>query len=297
MTENSSNSNNDLELFGIYFRVVDANKQPLGEDKTLYMAHMLATKCYDHALTILHLIRGTIVPELPELKNKIFIDFSTVNIALRASLETMFTFAYLFILPNDKSEKDFKYNCWMLTDLLHRQKFPASMNEHKEKLLKEKEETDNLKNMIFSNPCYLELPDKMKKNILKQKFKKNFGKWEFTHWVDIGVQIGLSEPFMTYYYKFLCSFSHSGYLSLMQLREVIVTGDKSPPLGGSIDLINIVLAKMISLYCFLFPISNSILDNDPKSKAVVDHYIMVGKLLLANHPMPNGAIDPESGST
>jgi hypothetical protein len=98
-------SNEDNEIYKIYYRVVDANRQKVGEDKSPYWAHMLAVKCFDHSLTTIYLKQGT---SIPEIHNKVFIDFSTFHVAIRSAFESLLTFAYMFTLPNDKSESDLR---------------------------------------------------------------------------------------------------------------------------------------------------------------------------------------------
>jgi hypothetical protein len=171
----------------------------------------------------------------------------------------------------------------MLEDLKKRQGFPMFNEADKFIFDNDKKEIDSLNNKIASNACFIRisenLSDQEKENIFRIKWKIEGGIWKGSHWSDIGIQLGFSEA-TTKYYRFLCSFAHSGFLSALQMNEVLMTGDESPPLGVSVKFIKIVLAKMINLYCDFFPISKSILDNDSEANALVQKYSGLAKSFL-----------------
>lgn len=144
----------DLKLLDVYFKIVNANKNKgLKWNDYLGGAEGLATKCYFHISTAFYLFNRTKIPE-----NKIeLVDGSSINVLTRSALETLLTFAYIYILPNTEEERDFTFQSWVIGDLLIRQDIAPLNEEHKNILKEDKIKIDEYRSNIKKSPFFTRL--------------------------------------------------------------------------------------------------------------------------------------------
>jgi hypothetical protein len=265
----------NLKLLNIFSRVINANKdKKLKWHERLGRAEGLATKCFHHCSTIVYLFRDTTLPE-----NEIHIFyFSTINVATRAALETLLAFAYVFTLPENEQESDFAFYSWVMCDLMTRQSLTPYSDEHRRILESDKVLINDYRAKIISNPFFKSLKKEKRERVLS-------GEWKVDGWVRIGKKVGFDNRIIEWTYSYLCSYSHSGFMSILQLQTAIVNGHKSPPMEPIIETVGIVLANMIDLYCIVFPFSHEELYKDDEAVSLVQKY-----LDMTGHNQPNSSI-------
>jgi hypothetical protein len=153
-----------------------------------------------------------------------------------------------------------------MADLMTRQTFQPFTLEHENIQRDDKEVIENYKAKIQNTRRFDALNTGRKKDILK-------GKWKIGRWEEIGIKMGFDKRIIEQTYKFLCSYSHSGFISIMQLQTAISDKAKSPPLEGIIETVRIVLANMIDLYCIVFTASREELYKDEDAVQLVQKYL------------------------
>ncbi len=253
----------DLKMFDLYRRIVNANKdRGLKWDEQLGRAEGLATKCFFHATTALYLLRGTTISEA----NIHFYDASTINVTTRAALESLLVFAYLFELPKSEEEGEFNFYSWAISDLMIRQHVKPKNAKEENTLRDDKEKILEFTTKLKKNPYFLNLKTADQKRILK-------GDRRIEGWIKIGKSMGFDSRIIEWTYTYLCSYSHSGYLSILQLQTAIREGHKSPPLNAIVATIRIILANMIDLYCIKFPFAKEELYKDANDVSLIQKHL------------------------
>ena len=95
------------KILELLISVIEANRDlQAGEDDRILDAEGLARKFFYHASSAIFLYRGT---KIPELKIS-FVDPASINVLGRAGLETFLIFHHIFITPQSKAHKDFRYH-------------------------------------------------------------------------------------------------------------------------------------------------------------------------------------------
>jgi hypothetical protein len=264
-----------LKLMQTYRRVIDVN---VGDqsDIRLNRASVLFYKCHDHVASTLYLLRGTNLPEV----NVRFDDAATTNVTARAALECLFTFAFLFVLPEDFDEREMRYYSWVLSGLADRQEFPTNNPQYLKKLFEEKNTIESINETLLKNSRFLALSDKNRNAIMRGRWRLGLvnNEWRDIPWTKIGTDIGLNETRIRFLYGYLCSYAHSGGLSGIQLQHAMGTDEKSPPSWIAEMTIGVVLSYMIKLVCDIFSKSKIELKKDAEGDGLVQTYVGFGKL-------------------
>jgi len=231
-----------IELLNIFTQVVEANKgTPSIGDERLLDAEGLALKFFGHVISTLYLYRGiTIRDFMIPITN--FPDATSIHVLGRAAIETFLIFHYIFVEPENKSEKDFKYFSWQIAGLLECQNFPVWSQDARKQLKQEKEIIINFKKKLEDNSVFKDLSQKEKRKVLEK------GLWRLKSWKDIGLSAGFSEIYSQSYYSYLCGYAHSGNLSILQWRQAKSYKEKRALSDSTMNLILIAIANMIKFY-------------------------------------------------
>jgi hypothetical protein len=267
------NSEQDcIKLLDLLYRVVEANRGPLtGTDNRFLLAEGLATKFFLHAASVLYLSRETKLSVIPSASLK-FLDTASIDVLARAALETFLIFHYVFVEPKTDEEKDYRYWAWKSAGFVERQTFPVSSEENRQKLAEEKKKINNLHSKLRLNSTYQQLTERQKKRVLK-------GEWRLLSWRKIAENANLAEILSSDMYRHLSGYSHSSYLSVLQIKESLEKKEQSLLLPSSILTITIATANLIRGYCDLFPRAGAVLTADAEGGDLVDIWIQVGQKL------------------
>jgi hypothetical protein len=259
-----------MEVFLACGNALQGKTMPPERSWQIYVEPM-ALKCIYHLGSLYAIYNGT---ELPHMLGRSlgFIDFPSMAILTRAAFETYLTFHYIFVHPATVEDKKFLHDVWVLGDLRERQKFFVTTPESREVLQKEKFGIEALKQSMRSNSIFLKLSDGLQKEAIK-------GKWRFNNgWADLAEFADINKVYFTGLYAYLCSHSHSGFLSVMQLSQADKQGEQQklgnmyPGIGRSI------MSSFIRDYCRLFPEAQAVLDSNEKYERLVDiNYISAEK--------------------
>ena len=252
-----------LYLLQHYKYVFDAN-QKKNPSQRLIKGECLVAKCFQHCVSAIYLSDGVMMPVIAERR---FSDVGTLSVTARAALESLLAFGYIFYLPLGDEELRLRYNCWELSGLLDRRHLSPSWplsEAHKNQLLKDEMEIEELKKNILVNPVF----DKSKQD---QVFEER--KWRTKGWEKIGVELGFDKDWIKTIYGYLCSQAHSGGLSGIQMDHALINNDVSQPTGLIEGTIPVVLSHMIILLTKMSAISKEEHESNNTAIAYVDEYM------------------------
>lgn len=174
-------------------------------------AQTLSKKLFCHLVSMQKLAEGTTV-EQNSIPTIFFIDHASVKIVARAALETYLVFFYLYG-GADRAVSKFRYKTWRIGGLVDRQKFLASTSRHQQVVVSEKQQIDVLQFEVKSLSQFQKYTPKQQSRLLK-------GDWRIgKDWSDLGVQAGFHEQYFKDVYGYLCGYSHSNYLSALQVGQ------------------------------------------------------------------------------
>jgi hydroxymethylpyrimidine pyrophosphatase-like HAD family hydrolase len=151
-----------------------------------------------------------------------------------------------------------------LSGLLDRQKSHVSFQEYKVILEEEKAQIEKLKSVVSQSDDFAQLSEKQKKRILE-------GEWSVGKaWSDLGKNAGFHEKYFKNIYGYLCGYSHSNYISALQVGQA-QTIEKQQMLVKSIMGIGVVvMAHFAHSYASLFELASKIFSKDSAAKQVAE---------------------------
>ena len=260
-------------------RAINANRgfsiSDIIDGERLWDAHNLANKFFDHAVTVLYLLHGTRV-QIPSFEFR-FVDSASIDVLTRATMEAFLVFHYVFFVPSEKEERDFRYWAYKAAGIAERQNLPESIFEHERQKAEEKIVLDELHDKLKLNAIFQGcLTDKQKRQILK-------GKWRLTSWREIAIDAGLSEMLASHMYRHLSGYAHSSSLSVLQTKQAVMNKGQEQLVQSSIATMNVFIANMIREYCGLFLKAQDVLDAEPAgNKEMIEVWIKIGRQLDEN---------------
>lgn len=141
-----------------------------------------------------------------------YIDFSSVQIVTRAAIETFLTFAYVFC-QDDPTRSQFRCEMWQLSGLADRAKLLPASVESEKILAGERAQMEELRLSIAQSPHLAAYSEKQARRILA-------GGWsQLRDWGELAVDAGIHTRYFEQTYNHLSGFSHSSYISAMQIAQ------------------------------------------------------------------------------
>ena len=206
----------------LLFRVVDsrAGQTITEEGRWLHETEALAAKLFNHLATIRHLWGGTNLPMIDGRPQQ-FTDHSSISILVRAAFETYLTYYYIY--GDTKSNVDtrkLRHSLWRLRGLLDRQGFTCISSENAHILDREKALIADILKRVEANSVFNTLG-------AKEQTAAKKGNWRLNHsWVDLAEIAGFDRQVFASVYSYLCSYAHSGQLSILQIGQAISREDQ-----------------------------------------------------------------------
>ena len=267
------NEQDYMKLLDILYKAVSATRsQPNHADAKLKDAEHLATKFLVHAASILYLSRGTHVPDFPSVRLG-FTDSASIDVVARAAFETFLVLHHIFLAPASADERHYRYLSWKAAGLAERQHFPVATQEHHEKLEEERRELHDLHSKLNSNVFFqLEVHAEQKEKVLR-------GEWKLKSWREIAQGAGLTRVLSLDMYRYLCEYSHSGFVSVSQIEQALNKSEQPRLIEPAMITVAIAAANLIHGYGELFPIAKQALAADTAGHEVVAKWVGIGRRL------------------
>jgi hypothetical protein len=225
------------ELVDLIFLAGESIKgYKVGGNKLIYYRQEFLYKYLQHFVSVLYLSKGTTVKAMGE--QKIFYDMSSINVLIRAALETYLLFHYIYADGSDNDTIGYRFWSWLREGLLLRQTVRPTSQETITKLKEEKEEIRKIEDKIRSNKWFKSLSEKQRKNYMTK------GKWRDRSWKQLAKSAGFSDSLSETIYSFLSGYAHSESISVIQLAT-------SPDYRTAKEL-NSIMLKFLFMSCGLF---------------------------------------------
>lgn len=174
-------------------------------------SHSLALKMFRHLSSVNTLCQMyTSIP--PGHPPSHYIDFSSAQIVTRAAIETFLTFAYVFC-PEDLTLSKFRCEIWQLSGLADRGELQPATVDAEETLASDRRQMEELRISIARSPHLANYSEKQAKRILA-------GGWsQLRSWRELAADSGIHLRYFDQTYNHLSGFSHSSYISAMQISQ------------------------------------------------------------------------------
>jgi len=240
-------------------------------------AEGLLPKTVYHVSTVYYLSHGTKIPPLPAD----FLDPGSIQVLVRATLESVLVFHYVFAAPETDADRDLRYAMWCLSGLLNRQRYTPKSTWGKQRQQEDAELVKELRDKICCSNLFQKLTAKQQRKILTKgewrlPERNSEGKCAFPSWVQIATAAGLSKKTAYEMYSHLSSYAHSSYLSVLQLRQAVTAKQREMLTGGTMGIVKIAMALMARLYTRVFPKAKSIMLDNEGFANTVDMWIDIG---------------------
>lgn len=270
-----------VRLLDLLARALRANKDlSVSDGERLLAAYGLAFKFFCHALTVFYLSRGT-NQELPSLKWH-YVDFASVDVLTRATLEAFLVFHYVFYASATAEEKDYRYWAYRAEGMDDKLSIIAFTEKQRERLTAVRKERDKLYDKLKSNTIFQRLNRKRQKEIFKGRSMwrwKPGGKGKVS-WRDIAIEAGFSKALARHIYSHLSASAHSSSIGVYQTMPAISKREEEYSYSGTVIIMNIVTANLIREYCGLFPRAQAVLSGDTEGSNIIERWIQRGRKLL-----------------
>ena len=253
-------------LLDLFIRLVEsqAGKKIKSGDEWLNDAQVLATKLFRHLVSMQTLAAGATV-EHDGIPAVFFIDHASVKVVARAALETYLVFFYLYG-NSDQSLCEFRHTTWCLGGLVDRQQFHVSTEQGREVLAREKKQIEELKSRIESSPEIRAYTEKQRKKLLE-------GDWRIGNgWADLGVSAGFHEKYFKNIYGYLCGYSHSSYLSALQVGQAQSIADQQMLTKSILGIGVVLMAHFAISYSAAFNTASAVLSANPSAMRVAEKW-------------------------
>jgi len=253
-------------LLDLFIRLVESQAGIEIDDGSAWLndAQVLAIKLFRHLVSMQALAAGATI-ETAGGKTVFFIDHASVKVVARAALETYLVFFYLYGSA-DRSLSKFRHKTWQLGGLSDRQRYHASTQEGRDVLAREKSQIEALQSEIELLPQLSEYTDKQRKKLLSGEWRIGKG------WADLGAQAGFHGKYFDNIYGYLCGYSHSSYLSVLQVGQARSIEDQQKLTQSILGIGVVLMAHFAFSYAGAFSNAEMVLSADLAAKHIAEKW-------------------------
>lgn len=249
-----------------------AGKKISDDIDRMKLAEGVGNKIIQHSLTIKHLLGGYLL-SLPHSTLGPLIDFSSVFVLTRSALETYLTFNYVFVANNDSNLREFRFLLWDLAGYTERNKFSARTTEHIDRKEDERTQIEHLRIQIQNHSIFASLKVSEQKQAINGEWRLNYA------WHNLAVEAGFNYDFFKTVYKYLCSYAHTGRLSIIQIQQNKSIAEQQFMSDLAVDTMLIVLAKYMHDYIRVVPALND-WQNDSEKYPIIAFWKTMGDQIV-----------------
>lgn len=172
----------------------------------------LASKTILNCTSILQLLTGqNIDSKLVGIKFHL-IDIPSLFTLIRSQLETYLMLEFIYCLPANDEESEFRYNNWILSGLLSRKEFSVITEHGKEKKKSDLIEINQFSSKIKKSKFFNNYTEKQKNKILESGDPRLFNGWNKIM-IDAKIHPNQSKKI----YRLLSAHTHSTGLGIINL--------------------------------------------------------------------------------
>lgn len=261
-----TNSQEYSHLLALLINLVESQAGKVFDQEDIWMnsAQILSVKLFRHLCSMQSLARPLILQTQDNPKIA-FIDHASVKVITRTALETYLVFFYIFG-SQDSSTCKFRHWTWELGGLIDRQKTHVISQQGQELLAQEKIQIENLRERISTSPLINEYTEKQQKRLLN-------GEWRLDKsWKDLGLDAGFHTKYFSNIYNYLCGYSHSSYISALQISGANSTDEQLKLAECMLDIGAVLMAHFCFSYSNAFRDAQKILLANPTSARIAEKW-------------------------
>lgn len=272
--DDSLNNEKDILLLVEHFIIVANSLKGLKmpEDERIRFAEPLAKKAIWHIISALSLFNETklILTDNSYTKS---VDFSSMAVLARAAIEAYLTFNYVLIQPENKEDQDFRFFCWDLAGFIERENYPEKNEKTKQLKQSEQQQKQRIIKQLEQNSVFQHLSNYQQKQI------KN-GNWRIgKSWTELAKFASLHEATFKTLYSYLCSYSHSGRLSIIQIEQN-KNFQKEKEFSKIFQTINLlILSRLLMDYVNLIPECRKVFESNERAVYITRIWNEIGNNL------------------
>jgi hypothetical protein len=214
--------------------------------------HVLSMKLFKHLCSARTLLEpcSFSAPALPPYG---YIDHSSIAAVTRSSIENYLVMHWLFS-GGKESLRDFNHSVWMYSGWKKRNKLVATTQEAKEARQKAEDEAAELWLLIQASPHF----EKYNKDQVRSLRK---GNWDVDwHWHDLAREAGLHHTYFTSIYPYLSGYTHSDYISCLQMGQADTIGDQYMLGAFSMSVSLMIMGHFSTFYASIYPAAKALLE-------------------------------------
>ena len=193
------------------------------------------------------------------------VDHSSVAVLVRASIETLLAFKYIFT-EDDINLCLFRHKLWKVSGLNKRSKITARSKASKTVQKEEAERIKSLKQEITRSPFYVNADREIRKEIDNCSWKPKGGVYVISGHIDI------HQRYFSDIYNHLSEHAHASYISVLQTRDAENLEDQQMLAGSARQMLCMVLAHFLFAYSKLFPNALKILESDAETYKIATNW-------------------------
>lgn len=253
-------------LLDLFIRLVESQAGIEIEDGGAWLndAQVLSIKLFRH-LVSMRALAAVATVKTAGGQTVFFVDHASVKVIARAALETYLVFFYLYGSA-DRSLSNFRHKTWQLGGLCDRQRYHVSTKEGHDVLAREKKQIEVLQSEIGMLPQLSEYTEKQRKKLLSGEWRIGKG------WADLGAQAGFHGKYFDNIYGYLCGYSHSSYLSALQVGQAESIEDQQKLTLSILGIGTVLMAHFAFTYASAFGNAETVLSGDPSAKRVAEKW-------------------------
>ncbi len=214
--------------------------------------HVLSMKLFKHLCSARTLLQPSSF-RTPATAPYGYIDHSSIAAITRSSIENYLVMHWIFSGGNE-SLRDFNHLVWMYSGWKKRNKIFATTKEAKEARQRAENEAADLWLLIQASPHY----EKYNKDQVRSLRKGNWNTgW---HWPDLAKEAGLHHTYFASIYPYLSGYTHSDYISCLQIGQAQTLDDQYMLGASSISISLMVLGHFSAFYAGIYPSAKVILE-------------------------------------
>jgi hypothetical protein len=164
--------------------------------------------------------------------------------------------------------REFRHLAWHCAGLLDRQEWQASARkaENLQKLVDERAAIETLRAAMQAHGRWAQHSAKDHKAFLKGEWRAGRG------WAALGVEAGFHRVHIRELYSYLCGYSHTSWLSVLQVRDARDLAQQATMAATSVSTACVLMSFFAHHYVALFPGAKQVLAAQPAAVALVEQW-------------------------
>ena len=149
---------------------------------------------------------------------------------------------------------------------MDRQSSHVTTGEHRDILLKEKEQIAELRSYINGSSYLNAFTRNQQEQLLK-------GRWRIgSSWADLGINAGFHKKYFDNIYSYLCGYSHSSYISALQVGQANSVEEQKILTKGILGIGTVIMAHYAFSYSSIFKCAGRVLNANNAARIVAEKW-------------------------